>query len=172
MSFFFSRSTLRLPSSCLLCVSLTLSFPEMYRHQFQAHISRYLFRISNWTAQHHMHEATFFPYCLFLETFLAFPSVTLILGFKSPFLWLFSLLSFLHLSCCQDSLGWDTVGQSSIFPPLMLMSFHNCPSSCSDSLAKYWSFYILLLFLSRLFSPIIPPLPAPTGALCQARLAH
>lgn len=118
-----------------------------------------------------MHEATFPLCCLSWKCSWHFPQLPWFLASKSPFLWLLSLLWCLHLSCCQDNLGWDTVGQSSVFPPLMLMSFHNCPSSCSDSLAKYWSFYILLPFfflLSHYSSPpcnLRSPLSSQAGSL-------
>lgn len=131
----------------------------------------YLFLISNWAAQRHMHEAIF-PTCfLSWKCSWHLPQLPCFLAFKSSFLWLLSRLWFLNMSCRQPSLGWNTVGQSSVFPPLMLMNFRNCPSFCSDSLAKYWRFYILLPFFFSLFSPTTLPFPSAPTALCQARLA-
>ena len=110
----------------------------------------------------------------FLEMFLAFPSVTWFLASKPPFLWLFSALWSLYLGCHRDTvrLGhhWPV---SSLLPPhsphLMLVSFHNCPSSCSDFPVKV--FKILLPFFSSFLLHYSSPYPTP-GALCQARLAH
>ena len=40
----------------VFCVFLLLSLsPKCSHSSFSSHISRYLFFISNWTAQHHMH---------------------------------------------------------------------------------------------------------------------